>query len=78
MKNSIEDSEKLADKLSDSDKETIKEAIDDALSWLSSNTDASKEAYQDKLKEVEKVCNPIVSKVYKDSQDSYDGEHDEL
>ncbi|OMJ81976.1 hypothetical protein SteCoe_17463 [Stentor coeruleus] len=78
MKNSIEDSEKLADKLSESDKETIKEAVDDAVSWLSSNTDASKEAYQDKLKEIEKICNPIVSKVYKGAEDSYDGEHDEL
>ena len=78
MKNSIEDSEKLADKLEEEDKETIKEAIDDALSWLGSNSDASKEAYQDKLKEIEKICNPIVSKVYKGAQDSYDGEHDEL
>jgi heat shock protein 5 len=64
MKNSIEDSEKLADKLSDDDKETINEAIDDAQSWLASNPEASKEDYQDKLKEVEKICNPIVSKVY--------------
>jgi len=79
MKNSIEDSEKLADKLSSDDKETIKEAVEEALSWLGSNGDASKEAYQDKLKEVEKICNPIVSSVYKGAQqDSYDGEHDEL
>jgi heat shock protein 5 len=45
MKNSIEDSEKLADKLSDDDKETINEAIEDAQSWLSSNPEASKEDY---------------------------------
>jgi heat shock protein 5 len=80
MKNSIEDSEKLADKLDSDDKETIKTAIEEALAWLGSNSDASKEAYQDKLKEVEKVCNPIVSKVYKGSgdADASDGEHDEL
>jgi heat shock protein 5 len=78
MKNSIEDSEKLADKLGDEDKETIKEAIDEALSWITSNSDASKEAFQDKLKEIEKICNPIVSKVYKGSGESNDGEHDEL
>ena len=78
MKNSIEDSEKLADKLSDEDKETIKEAIEDTLSWIGSNTDASKDAYQDKLKEIEKICNPIVSKFYKGAQESDDGEHDEL
>ena len=78
MKNSIEDSEKLADKLSDEDKETIKEAIEDTLSWIGSNTDASKEAYQDKLKDIEKICNPIVSKFYKGAQEADDGEHDEL
>jgi heat shock protein 5 len=80
MKNSIEDSEKLADKLDSDDKETIKTAIEEALAWLGSNSDASKEAYQDKLKEVEKVCNRIVSKVYKGSgdADASDGEHDEL
>lgn len=64
MKNSIEDPEKLADKLSEGDKETIKEAIDDALSFVASNPDADTEEYQDKLKEVEQICNPIVSKVY--------------
>jgi heat shock protein 5 len=67
MKNSIEDPEKLADKLSEGDKETIKEAIDDALSFVSSNPDADTEEYQDKLKEVEQICNPIVSKVYQNA-----------
>ena len=79
MKNSIEDTEKLADKLDSDDKETIKTAVEEALAWLGSNSDASKDAYQDKLKEVEKICNPIVSKVYKGAGESgSDGEHDEL
>jgi len=41
MKNSIEDSEKLADKLSDEDKETIQEAIEEGESWLGNNPEAS-------------------------------------
>jgi heat shock protein 5 len=80
MRNSIEDEEKLADKLSESDKSSIKEAIDDALSWLTSNPDASKEEYQDKLKEMEKTCNPIISKIYQQSGGSGEefDSHDEL
>lgn len=45
MKNSIEDSEKLADKLGDEDKETIQEAIDEAQGWLGNNPEASTEDY---------------------------------
>lgn len=82
MKNSIEDSEKLADKLSDEDKETIQEAIDDAQGWLGNNPEASTEDYQDKLKETEKVCNPIISKVYQGAGGDGGGDdfesHDEL
>ena len=36
----------------------------EALEWLDDNPAAEKEEYEEKLKEVEAVCNPIVSKVY--------------
>jgi heat shock protein 5 len=78
MKNSIEDTEKLANKLDDDDKQTIKSAIEDAQTWLQENSDASKDEYQDKLKEVEKVCNPIISKVYKGAGDSHMEDHEDL
>jgi len=64
MKNSIGDSEKLADKLDAEDKSTIEAAIKEALEWLDENQSAEKEDYEEKLKEVEGVCNPIVAKVY--------------
>ena len=87
MKNTISDSDKLADKLEEDDKSSIEEAIKDVLEWLDDNQDAEKEEYEEKLKEVEGVCNPIVSKVYQqggdDDADSYgddddDDDHDEL
>ena len=87
MKNTVSDSDKLADKLEEDDKSTIEEAIKETLDWLDDNQDAEKEEYEEKLKEIEGVCNPIVSKVYQqggdDDADSYgddddDDDHDEL
>ncbi len=47
MKNTIEDPEKLADKLSEEDKSTIKNALEETENWLKSNSDASKEEYDE-------------------------------
>ena len=64
MKNSVEDKDKLAEKLSEEDKSTIKDALTDASDWLNANTDAEKDEFEDKLKELQGVCDPIISKVY--------------
>merc|ERR1712228_1001135 len=64
MKNSIEDKDKLAEKISDEDKSTIKDALTDAQDWLNANADAEKDDFEDKLKELQSVCDPIISKVY--------------
>lgn len=52
MKNSIEDKQKLAEKLSDEDKSTIQDALTDASDWLNANSDAEKDDFEDKLKEL--------------------------
>jgi heat shock protein 5 len=52
MKNSVEDKDKLAEKLSDEDKSTIKDALTDASDWLNANSDAEKDDFEDKLKEL--------------------------
>ena len=65
LKNQLEDEEKgIANKLGDEDKDALTEAVNAALEWLESNQDAEAEEYKDKLKEVEKVSNPIMAKVY--------------
>jgi len=64
MKNSIEDKDKLAEKLSDEDKSTIKDALTDAQDWLNANSDAEKDDFEEKLKEVQGTCDPIIKKVY--------------
>ncbi|CAI7867449.1 unnamed protein product, partial [Closterium sp. NIES-54] len=64
MKNTIGDKEKVGGKISDEDKETIEGAVKEALEWLDDNQSAEKEEYEDKLKEVEGTCNPIMTKLY--------------
>lgn len=81
MKNTISDSDKLADKLDDDDKNTIEEAVKETLDWLDENQSAEKEDYDEQLKQLEEVCNPIVAKAYQsaetDDSETVD-EHDEL
>jgi heat shock protein 5 len=64
MKSSVEDKDKLAEKLEEEDKSTIKDALTDAQDWLNANVDAEKDEFEDKLKELQTVCDPIISKVY--------------
>lgn len=64
MRNTIEDKDKLADKLDEDDKSKISDALTEAADWMSSNSDADKEALEDQLKELQRVCDPIIAKVY--------------
>ncbi|EFN59263.1 hypothetical protein CHLNCDRAFT_18857, partial [Chlorella variabilis] len=61
MKQSVTD--KLKDKLEADDKEKIEGAVKEALEWLDENQEAEKEDYEEKLKEVQDICSPIISKV---------------
>merc|ERR1719164_353206 len=62
MKNSVE-GEQLKDKISDEDKAAIVKACDDAITWLDNNQTAEKDEFEDKQKELEGICNPIMQKV---------------
>jgi len=63
MKSTLDD-EKLKEKISEDEKRTMSSKCDEALKWLDSNQLAEVEEFQDKQKEVEAVCNPIISKLY--------------
>jgi len=64
MRNTIDDKEKLADKIDEDDKQKIKEALTEAQDWLSSHDDAEREDYETQLKDLQTLCDPIISKVY--------------
>jgi len=73
MKNSIEDKDKLSEKLSAEDKSKIKDALTDAQDWLNANADAEKDDFEEKLKELQSTCDPIVKKVYEAAGGQKDG-----
>ncbi|XP_050518622.1 heat shock protein 70 A1-like [Diabrotica virgifera virgifera] len=67
LKQAVQD---CGDKLSSEDKSAIERECDSCLKWLDSNTLADKEEYEDKQKELTKVCSPIMSKLYQGSQNN--------
>jgi len=63
MKSTVED-EKVKDKIPETDRKTVMDKCNDVIRWLDANQLAEKEEFEDKQKELEKVCNPIITKMY--------------
>ncbi|XP_021748678.1 heat shock 70 kDa protein-like [Chenopodium quinoa] len=63
MRNTIKD-DKIGGKLDASDKQRIEKAVDEAIEWLDKNQLAEVEEFEDKQKELEDLCNPIIAKMY--------------
>merc|ERR1712012_934412 len=66
MKTTIDD-DKVKDKISEDDKKAINDKCDEAIKWLDANQLAEVEEFNEKQKEVEGVCNPIITKLYADA-----------
>merc|ERR1719434_423199 len=66
MKTTLDD-EKVKDKISEDDKKAISDKCDEAIKWLDANQLAEVEEFNEKQKEVEGVCNPIITKLYADA-----------
>ncbi|KRY03563.1 Heat shock cognate 70 kDa protein 1, partial [Trichinella patagoniensis] len=63
MRNTVKD-EKIGAKLPPPDKKKIEDAIEQAIQWLDSNQLAEADEFEDKMKELESICNPIIAKMY--------------
>merc|ERR1711902_247111 len=63
MKSTLED-DKLKDKIAENDRKTILDKCNETISWLDNNQTAETDEFQHKQKEVEGICNPIISKLY--------------
>ncbi|XP_058867143.1 heat shock cognate 71 kDa protein isoform X2 [Acipenser ruthenus] len=63
MKSTVED-EKLQGKVSPEDKQRIIDKCNEVISWLDRNQMAEKDEYDHQQKELEKLCNPIITKLY--------------
>merc|ERR1719402_1087266 len=58
------DDEKVKDKIGEDDKKKILDKCDEMIKWLDANQLAEVEEFNDKQKEVESVCSPIITKMY--------------
>ena len=63
MRNTINE-DGVKDKIDAADKESIEKAVNETVSWLDSNQMAEQDEFEDKLKELEGICNPIIQKMY--------------
>jgi len=63
MKSTVED-DKFKDKVPEEDRTKIMEACNEAIKWLDANQLGEKEEYEHKQKEIEQICNPIITKMY--------------
>lgn len=63
MRNTIRD-EKIGEKLAADDKKKIEDSIEAAIEWLEGNQLAECDEFEDKMKELESICNPIIAKMY--------------
>jgi len=63
MKNQLTD-DKLKDKFTDDDKKVIEETSAEGLQFVNSNSEASKEEFEAKQKELEAKFNPIMMRIY--------------
>lgn len=56
--------EKIKDKISEADKKTVLDKTQELHQWMASNQNASKNEYEKKREELEKVFHPISAKIY--------------
>ncbi|CAF1484486.1 unnamed protein product [Rotaria magnacalcarata] len=69
IKSTVND-DKIASKISNDDKTKLQEAIESTLKWIESNRLAGKEELEYKMKEIENICSPIITRIYKNENDT--------
>ncbi|MFS7986831.1 putative Heat shock protein 70 family [Helianthus anomalus] len=68
MRNTIKD-EKIWSKLSADNKKKVEDAVEEVIQWLDGNQLAEAKEFEDKMKELEGGCNPIITKMYQGGAD---------
>merc|ERR1712151_498057 len=68
----------IADKISAGDKKELQDLIDETLDWMEDNPEAEKEDYDEKMKEVENVSNPIMRNVYSQGEGGAGDDEDDF
>ncbi|XP_075679487.1 LOW QUALITY PROTEIN: heat shock cognate 71 kDa protein-like [Dermatophagoides pteronyssinus] len=58
------DEEAIKSKVSEEDRKKILDKVDEVLKWLDANALAEKDEFDHQRKELEGICNPIITKLY--------------
>uniref|UniRef100_A0A2K5QJE7 Heat shock protein family A (Hsp70) member 8 n=1 Tax=Cebus imitator TaxID=2715852 RepID=A0A2K5QJE7_CEBIM len=72
MKATVED-EELQCKINNEGKQKILDKCNEIINWLDKNQTAEKEEFEHRQKELEKVCNPIITKLYQSAGGIFPG-----
>jgi heat shock protein 5 len=83
MRSAIEREKGLGEKLDPEEKDTVTNAVQDGSEWLATHADADAAEVQEKMREVEGICAPIISKYSSENsaaggQEQDEEAHDEL
>lgn len=85
MRSAVEHEKGLGEKLDPEEKRSVMSAVQEGREWLETHSDAEVDEIQEKMREVEVICAPIVSKYSSEhsgasrQEEEKDGEaHDEL
>ena len=63
MRNTLRD-EKVAAQLDPAERKRCEEAVRAAIEWCDANGLAEKEEFEDKLRELEGLCGPVMTRMY--------------
>jgi len=66
MQSTVEDA-RLDNKINKNDKNSIMDKVNEVIEWLDRTQIGDEDEYKDKQKEIEQVCNPIMTKMYRDN-----------
>jgi len=67
IKATIDDTQ-IKEKVTDTERNKVLEKVNETLKWLDSNQMAETEEFSFKQKEVEALCNPIITRLYQNAQ----------
>jgi len=65
MQSTVEDA-RLDNKINKNDKNSIMDKVNEVIEWLDRTQIGDEDEYKDKQKEIEQVCNPIMTKMYRE------------
>ena len=72
IKQTVEDPN-VENKLNSADLETVKSKAQEVIAWLDRNSQADKEEYEEKEKDLQRVCSPIMAKLHGQQQQQTNG-----